>query len=86
MTLNNEVRKLIEELVMRKLGDVEERMETLEFVNSIIEELGKMQIRLNEDEEAEARSFVVDVLWTLTKKGLVSMDEDLLHFTVKGKS
>ncbi|WP_069807051.1 hypothetical protein [Vulcanisaeta thermophila] len=86
MTLSNELRRTIEELVMRRLNEVKERVETLGFVNSIIEELGKMQVRLSEDEEAEARAYVVDVLWSLSKRGVVSMDDDLLHFTVRARS
>ncbi len=37
---------------------------------------------MNDDLEAMARPYVVDILWSLRKRGIVNMDEDLLHFSL----
>ena len=84
MSINipEELRRLIEEITMNKLGNVKGKTETLSFVDSVIEELRKRGVNLNDDLEAMARPYVVDILWSLRKKGVITMDDDLLHFSV----
>ncbi len=84
MSINipEDLRRAIEEIVNAKLSNIKGRTETLAFVDSVIEEAKKRGFTLNDDLEAMARPYVVDVLWSLKKKGVISMDEDLLHFTV----
>ncbi len=77
-----DLKKLIEEITMNKLGTIKGKMETLSFVDSVIEELKRRGITLNDDIEAMARPYVVDILWSLRKRGIVNMDEDLLHFSL----
>lgn len=38
-------------------------------------------MNLSDDLEAMIRPYVVDILWSLRKKGVITMDDDLLHFT-----
>ncbi len=84
MSINipEEIRRIIEEITINKLGGIKGKNETLSFVDSVIEELRKRGINLNDDLEAMIRPYVVDILWTLRKRGVVSMDDDLLHFSV----
>ncbi|MGC9153065.1 MAG: hypothetical protein ACP5GY_04940 [Vulcanisaeta sp.] len=82
MDIPEDLRRVIEEIVNAKLSNIKGRTETLAFVDSVIEEVKKRGFTLNDDLEAMARPYVVDVLWSLKKKGVISMDEDLLHFTV----
>ena len=84
MSINipEELRKIVEEITIDKLGSIKGKTETLSFVDSVIEELRKRGINLNDDLEAMLRPYVVDILWTLRKRGVVSMDDDLLHFSV----
>ena len=79
--LPDELRRLIEEVTMNKLNEVKGRVETLAFVDSVIGELRKRGVSMDEDTEAKARPYVVDLLWALRKRGLITMEEDLLHFT-----
>ncbi|WP_243670023.1 hypothetical protein [Vulcanisaeta sp. JCM 16161] len=51
------------------------------FVDSVIEELRKRGINLSDDLETMVRPYVVDILWSLRKKGIITMDDDLLHFS-----
>jgi len=37
---------------------------------------------MDDDTEAKARPYVVDILWTLRKRGVIAMDDDLLHFSL----
>ncbi|GAB6944944.1 hypothetical protein [Vulcanisaeta sp. JCM 14467] len=84
MSINipEDLRRLIEEITINKLGSVKGKTETLSFVDSVIEELRKRGVNLNDDLEAMARPYVVDILWSLRKKGVITMDDDLLHFSV----
>ena len=84
MSINipEELRRLIEEITMNKLSSVKGKTETLSFVDSVIEELKKRGINLSDDQEAMARPYVVDILWSLRKRGVITMDDDLLHFSV----
>ncbi|MGC8543444.1 MAG: hypothetical protein ACP5NQ_05845 [Vulcanisaeta sp.] len=82
MDIPEDLRRVIEEIVNAKLSNIKGKTETLAFVDSVIEEVKKRGFTLNDDLEAMARPYVVDVLWSLKKKGVISMDEDLLHFTV----
>ena len=77
-----ELRKTVEEITMNKLSGVKGRIDTINFVDSVIEELKKRGIVLSDDLEAMVRPYIVDILWSLRKKGMILMDEDLLHFTV----
>ncbi|BDR91401.1 hypothetical protein [Vulcanisaeta souniana] len=77
-----EIRRIVEEITINKLSDIKGKTETLSFVDSVIEELRKRGINLNDDLEAMVRPYIVDILWTLRKRGTVSMDDDLLHFSV----
>ncbi|MGC8606928.1 MAG: hypothetical protein ACP5GZ_06620 [Vulcanisaeta sp.] len=77
-----DLRRTVEEITMNKLSGIKGRIETINFVDSVIEELKKRGIALNDDLEAMIRPYVVDILWSLRKKGMISIDEDLLHFTV----
>nr|KJR72057.1 MAG: hypothetical protein TU36_04345 [Vulcanisaeta sp. AZ3] len=78
----DELRNIIEEITRNKLREIKGKVETLSFVDSVIEEVRRRGITLDEDTEAKARPYVVDILWSLRKKGILTMDEDLLHFTV----
>ena len=82
MNIPEDLRRLVEEITMNKLGNVKGKTETLSFVDSVIEELRKRGINLSDDLEAMVRPYVVDILWSLRKKGVITMDDDLLHFSV----
>ncbi len=83
MSINipEDMRKLVEEITMNKLGSIKGKTETLGFVDSVIEELRRRGVNLSDDLEAMIRPYVVDILWSLRKKGVITMDDDLLHFT-----
>lgn len=83
MSINipEDLRKLIEEVTMNKLSSIKGKTETLSFVNSVIEELRKRGVNLSDDLEAMVRPYIVDILWSLRKKGTITMDDDLLHFS-----
>ncbi|ADN49504.1 hypothetical protein [Vulcanisaeta distributa] len=83
MSINipEDIRKLVEEVTMNKLGSIKGKTETLGFVDSVIEELRRRGVNLSDDLEAMIRPYVVDILWSLRKKGVITMDDDLLHFT-----
>ncbi len=88
MSINipSELRKLIEEIIMSKLGSVRGKTETLGFVDSVVEELRRRGVNLDDDLEAMVRPYVVDILWSLRKRGVIAMDDDLLHFSVVRES
>lgn len=88
MSINipSELRKLIEEIIMSKLGSVRGKTETLGFVDSVVEELRRRGVNLDDDLEAMVRPYVVDILWSLRKRGVITMDDDLLHFSVVRES
>ncbi len=84
MSINipEDIRKLVEEVTMNKLSNIKGKTETLGFVDSVIEELRKRGVNLSDDLEAMVRPYVVDMLWSLRKRGgVITMDDDLLHFS-----
>ncbi len=80
--LDEKLKGLIEGLVEEKLTMVRGKVETVLFVNSIVEELKTRGMQLDEELEALVRPYVVDVLWRLRKRGIITFDMDLTHFTV----
>ncbi|KUO85307.1 MAG: hypothetical protein AT716_05880 [Vulcanisaeta sp. MG_3] len=80
--LPEELRRLIEEVTMNKLNEVRGKTETLIFVDSVIDEVKRRGVVMDDDTEAKARPYVVDILWTLRKRGVIAMDDDLLHFSL----
>ncbi len=72
---------LLSRCVLERLGKIDKnvKVRTLDFVNSVIEEI-RARVGLSESEEMIARSRVVDLLWELRRRGVLKFDDDLLYF------
>lgn len=75
--MENIVRQIVlEELEKLPPGT---RVRTIEFVDSVIARL-KENVELTEEQEADIRPLVVDVLWELHKQGIIRFDDTLIRF------
>ncbi len=75
--MENVIRQIVEEELEKIPPGT--RMKTIEFVDSVIRRL-REQIELSEEQEADIRPLVVDVLWELHKRGVIRFDDTLIRF------